>query len=286
MRNSQGQVILLLILVMTVALAIGLSVIQRSLSDISTSSKVEQSARAFSAAEAGIEKALRNDFSGASLPDASSTVTGGGLIPEIPPSGSPQIPLEYPALSKEEVAQVWLADPDTLTPHFDRSSIDIAWGNSIQNAGDKPAIEISQIYSVSGSFSSQKFYFDSDSARASTNRFTDASANCLNPVTVSTTMGPNRNFYCRTTLSGLTGPLKLLRVRMLYSNTSQAFTVISPHSGCSAPDKSCYLPPQARIIQSTGSSGATQRKLQLFQLYKVVPPYFDYAIFSAGEINK
>ena len=56
--NKKGQILLALILVMTVALAIGLSVIQKSLVDVSTSTKVEQSSMAFSAAEAGIERSL------------------------------------------------------------------------------------------------------------------------------------------------------------------------------------------------------------------------------------
>ena len=59
MNNERGQIILVLVLVITVALAIGISVVQRSLSDISTSTKVEESSRAFSAAEAGIERALK-----------------------------------------------------------------------------------------------------------------------------------------------------------------------------------------------------------------------------------
>src|SRR3989339_1641784 len=74
-RRQAGQVILILILVMAVALAIGISVIQRSLSDISTSSKVEQSSRAFSAAEAGIEKALRGDATAVSFPENNSSAT-------------------------------------------------------------------------------------------------------------------------------------------------------------------------------------------------------------------
>ncbi len=289
MKREKGQVILMLILVMTVALAIGLSVIQRSLSDISTSSRVEQSSRAFSAAEAGIEKALRNDFTGASFTDASATVTGTDLMPCIPGSagcaqgsGSPQIALEYPPIGKEEVVQTWLADPDTLATVFDQASINIAWGNkNIQNAGEKPAIEVTQIYAAAGSYNSQKFYFDSNSSRAVINRFQDASSNCSDSSSnINTTMGSSRPFYCRTSITGLTGPLKLLRVRMLYSNSSQAFAVVPV--ACAA----CSLPPQARIIESTGTAGGTQRKVQVFQLYKVVPPYFDYGIFSVGEINK
>lgn len=273
MRSNKGQVILILILVMTVALAIGLSVIQRSLSDISTSTKVEQSSRAFSAAEAGIEKALRNDFSGVNFADnaSSAQVTDSGLLP------LPTQPLEYPpkGISKEEVAQVWLADPNTLGPYYNQSSLEIAWGTpNIPDREDWPAIEVTVVYH-SGTYQSKKFYFDSNPARASINRFDPVSCSS---TTIDTSMGLNRVFFCSNSLTGLSPTLILLRARILYSSESQPFAVL-PVGGSS-------LPPQAKIITSTGTAGDTQRKVQVFQLNNVVAPYFDYAIFSVGEIKK
>lgn len=284
MRNKKGQVILILILVMTVALAIGLSVIQRSLSDISTSSKVEQSSRAFSAAEAGIEKALRGDPSGVNFADTASSaqVTDSGLLP------GPAQPLEYPPISKEEVAQVWLADPTTLGEYYNQTSLHIAWGTPTTNDDEKPAIEVTVVY-LSGTYLSKKFYFDSNSFRTSINRFTDVSTDCSNspPITIDTSMGSNRVFYCRNSLdlSGITPRLILLRARILYSSSSQPFAVL-PRGPAGCVSSACSLPPQARIITSTGTAGETQRKVQVFQLNKVVAPYFDYAIFSVGEIRK
>src|SRR3989344_8166868 len=123
-RRQAGQVILILILVMTVALAIGISVIQRSLSDISTSSKVEQSSRAFSAAEAGIEKALRGDSSGVNFVDTASSaqVEDSGLRPRAREN------FEHPPIGKEQVAQVWLADPNNLDEYYKQTALEIAWG--------------------------------------------------------------------------------------------------------------------------------------------------------------
>src|SRR3989338_10792119 len=121
MANQKGQVLLLLILVMTVALAIGLSIVQKSLVDISTASKVEQSARAFSAAEAGIEKALNASGGGSCTGAACQSFTENksaikeiidtGLLPAVAVSGQLQDTLEYDSpLAKEDVAQVWLAE--------------------------------------------------------------------------------------------------------------------------------------------------------------------------------
>src|SRR5258708_37498979 len=60
MKNHQnGQIVVVLVLVMLVALTIGLAITLRSVSDVTTSTQTEQSSRAFSAAEAGIERAIQ-----------------------------------------------------------------------------------------------------------------------------------------------------------------------------------------------------------------------------------
>src|SRR3989344_1990712 len=144
MKNQRGspraearQVILILILVMTVGLGIGLSIVQKSLVDVSTASKVEQSSRAFSAAEAGIEKGLRGDTSKQTFDDNSSRIgeiLDVGLIPAAGVAGSRQEAVEYPSLAREDVAQVWLADyTSTINPPpvmYTQSSLDVYWGNS------------------------------------------------------------------------------------------------------------------------------------------------------------
>jgi len=69
----------------------------------------------------------------------------------------------------------------------------------------------------------------------------------------------------------------IARARLLYTNVSQPIA-LEPVTGS--------LPPQATIYTSIGTSGNTQRTIQLFSLEKVVPFYMDYAIFSAGQISK
>ncbi len=281
----------MLILVMTVALAIGLSVVQKSLTDVSTSTKVEESSRAFSAAEAGIEKALQVDSPIASPVALGNEATIKGVeksaIPAVPDVGSRQIALEYPPLSREETAQVWLADlyssvnpPD---PFYTQNSLDIYWGLPNTADAESPAIEIKVIEYSSGAYNTRSFYLDPNSSRAEDSNFRNVSSACSDTLPlITTTSGDNRAFYCKFTLEGLSPRLILLRARILYSSESQPFAVGAVGT-CS---EGCYLPTQARIFTSTGTSGETQRKVSVFRLDKVVPPYFDYAIFSAGEIRK
>src|SRR3989344_3666431 len=58
-QQSSGQAVLLVLLVAAVALGLGLSIISQSTTDIRISQQEQESARAFNAAEAGIETALK-----------------------------------------------------------------------------------------------------------------------------------------------------------------------------------------------------------------------------------
>ena len=57
--GERGQALLIVLLVMTVALTVGLSVATRTIVNVRITTQEEQSQRAFSAAEAGIEETLR-----------------------------------------------------------------------------------------------------------------------------------------------------------------------------------------------------------------------------------
>lgn len=57
-KYPHGQVLLITVLVLSIAVTIALSLIGRSVTDVSMSRNLEESARAFSAAEAGIEETL------------------------------------------------------------------------------------------------------------------------------------------------------------------------------------------------------------------------------------
>ncbi len=302
--NEKGQVVLLLILVMTVALAIGLSIVQKSLVDVSTSSKVEQSSRAFSAAEAGIEKALQGSSEPVNFSDSGSSIkeiTGTEELPCVPgqagciQTAGRQVALEYPPLAKEDAVQVWLASPKASLPNcagficYTQPTLDIYWGNSQQ---DKAALELTLVYFGKDpqdpvpaernrdKYRSYKWYLDNLSVSRN-NGF--EKVNCQDRQIGTTIYTCNKRLdFAPVYQKDAANKLMLIRARLLYNNTSQPFAAQATGT-CGA---ACSLPPQARSITSTGVSGETQRKVRLFQQYNVVPPYFDYAIFSAAAITK
>lgn len=286
--EEKGQLIIMLVLVMTIGLAIGLSIIQKSLTDVSTATKVEQSSRAYSAAEAGIEKALKGDNSNINSSytgnDSSASITDTGLQPS-PQSGSVrQSPIEFPALGKEDLAQVWLAsyflsnNPPPV--YYKGTSIDVFWGTPHNPAltiqVEHAALELTLVYWDGSKYVSEKKPLDnsSEATRIDKNRFT--SGVCSDPSDI---------YHCKYTYNLPSGPGVipiLLRARLLYNTTSQPFAV----QAVGTCGRDCSLPPQSRSVISTGTSGDTQRKVRFFQMNKVVPHYFDYAIFSAGDISK
>src|SRR3989344_3793955 len=56
--RKSGQILILVLLIVVVALAVGLSVASRNLTNLKTATQTEQSQRAFTAAEGGVEDVL------------------------------------------------------------------------------------------------------------------------------------------------------------------------------------------------------------------------------------
>ena len=71
-KRQRGQTLLIVLLLLAVVLTIALSIASRSITDINVSIKEEEAARAFSAAEAGIEQALIGGPVSGTLPNGAT----------------------------------------------------------------------------------------------------------------------------------------------------------------------------------------------------------------------
>ncbi|MCL5783887.1 MAG: hypothetical protein M1142_00830 [Patescibacteria group bacterium] len=299
-KSQNGQVVIILLLVVLVALAVALSVIGRSLNDISTSTKIEDSTRAFSAAEAGIEEALKQGFatesSSLSLTSFSNQATASVNIYPIPVANTA---LEYPKIGKANFAEFWLADPSLDADNngipdasYTQSSFNLYFGIPQSYTGsaldDQPAVEVRVFYydaskSPPDIEASTQFY-DSSSTRtsgASSNRFTPCTPNIPGYPVLVNDGSSSDSFYCKVGISGYRSsggsyPI-LVRVRMLYSNISHPVAV-EPVGGS--------LPNQVNIYRSVGTVNNIQREIEVFRQKYVMPHYFDYTLFSASYIKK
>lgn len=316
-KNQKGQVIIVMLLTTLVALSIGLIITQRSITDVTTSSQTEQASRAYSAAEAGIERALiKGTPGGPTLTITKLELNNQAeardikVTPAIPSGTNPEEAFEYPKISKEVIANFWLANPDpdnnpetsNIDPYYTNPRINIYFGNEDPNP-DPPAVEVTIVTkdtSVGGNnqYYANKYFFESDPTRLSSGFEPVASGNSspktYNPSTETLTVSPfyrsasiyivktqKTNEPC--TLPNNCFPV-LARVRILYSNTAQK-VAMGPPEGASCPPGSC-LPPQANYYSATGRSGQSEKKIQLFKGIFTIPIFFDFAIFSSGDIEK
>ncbi len=304
---QKGQTIIILLLVVVIALGIGLTVVGRSITEISTSTKTEESTRAFAAAEAGIERALSRNSgigqgSAGNLSLGSSDLTNQSSADV---SWNPLLPdtslaLEYPPFGKESFAQVWLADPIHSTngypnASYNQNNFDIYFGKIddtyyAANPDQKPAIEVVVVYRDGNNFNSISNFYDSYSGTnpsSRNNSFSGCAA--LKPASIVTNQNSNsgRIFYCQVHITGFPYNVGanqypvMARIRVLYSNISHP-VALQPTGGSS-------LPRQVAIFTSTGESGGAQktiRTIQVFQQKSVMPNLFNYALFSAGALNK
>ncbi|MBI2022445.1 hypothetical protein HYS97_01165, partial [Candidatus Daviesbacteria bacterium] len=274
--NSEGQVVIVILLLFLIVLSIGLIMTQKTLTDLTISSKTEQSQRAFSAAEAGIERSLSqtplvSETQESEIPQTELGNESNALyeISKLLPNKQDQA-LEYPPISRGAFAHFWLADPKTLAPYYTAGKIKIFFGETNPDLENRPGLAVTVVTrnKLTGAYTSQKKYFDSVAERA--NEFNFTSADCLGSAElqgkgpVTTTYATNRFFYCETEID-LADPLcpdsancypVLLRTRLLYSKASQPIA-LKPIS------TDTYLPRQASVNTAVGRSGQTEKKLQV-----------------------
>lgn len=311
--NQSGQALLLVLLAMAVILTVVLSVSNKSVSDVSIGTYEEDALRAFSAAEAGIERALLTNqafptpqpvTSGSDVNFTSSiTYEGGGAT------------FQYPKeLVSGESATFWMVGHDasgnmscppgvctTGTPN-----IYFCWGNGGSenvNVNLRPAIVASLFYDdsqnpadsnrpyyLSGDFSKikvSKLAFDYN-AGAHANNFTVPPGG-INPGNCNVNgkqymyrspVGANQSIRTLPTTNecnGKTGCAIMIRVAMYYNDTPQPVLVKGPGA-------SLTLPPQGIKIQSTGVAGNSQRKINVFRSFAEPPEAFDSVLFINNNI--
>ena len=262
-KNNSGQALLLVLLSLAVVLTVALSVVSRSVTDISVATTSENSLRAFSAAEAGLEKALitsgLNESDVSLGNDAAYSVTSVGFG-----AGAEFI---YPAtLLAGEDALVWLVSQDGLT-RYTGNAFKLCWGNPA--AGEKPAIEVSIYYQDPGMKVFRAAY-DPDSGRRASNSFSSVGGGG--------SLGGSEFSACQTVNFGTLPNLEFARVKFLY-NTSEAQPLGVAALGSS-------FPAQGTLIASQGTSGQANRRVEVVQGFAEPSDIFSSAVFGWEGVAK
>lgn len=283
-KDSRGQVLLIVVITMIVALTVGLSIASRTITNLKISSQTEESQRAFQAAEAGIEQALRSG--GATLEseledaDAAFSTTieeeektivalnGGNVIDQS--RGIDFFLAEYNE------------DPALLFQNPWSGSLRVYWGNNgqscIETSGEDvpPAIELVIIYDTNGgdpkdSPNVVKYILD---PCPGSQRVADASDVVAATTSTYASVPGQPAYIYRATIPSAVSRGLIMKVVPLFNSSR-----VAVESLASAPYN--VFPPQGKLIESTGVSGDTERKIIYFQSYPQIPnEIFPYSIVS------
>lgn len=258
-----GQALLIVVLVMVVALTIGLSVAGRVIVNNRTATEQEDSQRAFSAAEAGIEQALTKvDYAALAgqFQNASYNTTIGDL------SGNNLFLNNGASILKNTPSDIWLSSyPDYINPWS--GNLTINWGAVAENCeaseslNTKAALEIVIISGTKANPILSHYNLDPCAPRAAVNNFEYISSpgNTIN----------GKTYAYKKTISVSSG--LIARAVPLYAST-----IIAIEKGSTDSD----LPSQGKLITSTGISDKSQRKVVSFQGFPSLPAeLFPYILF-------
>lgn len=278
LRSARGQALVVLLLILVVTMTIGLSVVTRTLINVKEASTTERSTRAFSAAEAGVETALRQDIpsllqggvQATTLPQVS--LGNGSARSDITISKSGGTTDGYQPIKpvlRDDVIQL---NVDGTGLANATQEIKIFW--SLKNTQENPTCSSSPVISPAA----LEVTFVSWPGGASTSY----------PVT----RDAYNSYTCPITGSGFTGSQsssntafvsmaqvllpansRVLRLRPLYSD---ATIRVEPVDGR-------VLPVQSYTVRSEGVAGDTKRVVQVERSIGGLPAIFDYVVYNGSD---
>lgn len=165
-RSDSGQILLITLLILSIATTVALALISRSTTDVNISTQVEESSRAFSAAEAGIERVLKSQET-ANVPltalssgdqyRVSHGYIGGGTEPFY----------EFPKITqKGKVETLWLVNhdsngnPDLTNRDYASGTITLCWGIDPAYPAPVPAMVAAFFFIDGGAYNTSRVALD------------------------------------------------------------------------------------------------------------------------------
>ncbi len=294
--QQSGQILLVVVLTMIVALTVGLSIAARVVTELKLSKQNEESQRAFQAAESGVQRTLT---SGAvNLPI--SLGNNSSFSTKITPNNGQAIIMNNGIQVDQAVGgDVWLStyssnpanqfqnpmgctQPPSGPITCNDLTITMYWGSPNQTncnpSGDNvaPAIEVVMLNGPVGSPSISKGLFEVAGC-LSDNRLGSLPAEIEQGTTVNGPFTPKVGgpaFLYKADLKFNSGTLPrhglVMKVIPIFNSTTIGFQ-----------SATAVFPPQGSVVESTGTSGDTIRKVVYYQSYPQLPlEVFPYSLLS------
>ncbi len=260
-KFKNGQVGLLIVVVVGVLVALIMSVASGTLSDLVMSRQEKESGVAFHVAEQGVEEALnliRTDADLGSNGSYKGQVSFGSLTGHYTINQNSGSDLY---LKEGEVVEINLTDypSDWLNVFWvkkNKPNEDV----NCQGEGSGKAPAALEVIRINKDGSWQRSYFNSSNCDLSANNgFQQAQS-------------ASGDFISKIVLTGLTQVNKL-RLRPIYNGTTLALN-------------GSALPPQIYVIHSAAAGGDVEREIEVKRSGDQAGSIFDFAVFSAGTIVK
>ena len=270
--NNSGQALIIMLLVMAAAITLGLAASRQVTTDIRVSTQQEESARAYSAAEAGIERALSDGGEQSLVVDTNVTAS----VEKITLGETNRVIWPHVVNAGEGVI-FWLqghTDDGSLNPAVRyTSNVKICFDN---NSGDiEPAIVAALFYEDGSSVS--YFAYDAVESRRGDNKFAATSgSNCS--LTDSKQSLTKDFAYSVTINAGVTNPV-FLWVRTAYADSWIGFESSSGN-----------FPAQGHLYTSTGqvapedAPSVVSRKIQALTTFDQPPSVLLEPLTTLGDL--
>ncbi len=271
--GQSGQILLIVVLSMVVALTVGLSIASRTISNLKISKQNEESQRAFQAAEAGLERASRQLYGGNTSSINADLQNNASFTVDIDTQRSNQIVLNGNDIVQRAVGlDIWMGGeyPNYDNPFTGR--VRLFWGQPDQECTDTgdnypPALEVLLIYGGEDNPQLLREVYDPCGSTRTPNSVAASDARG-NPVE-----GTTFRYSAIFPISGNMTNAMIIKVIPIYNSTRLGLAYVS-----GTPNQ---LPAQGSVITSTGTSGDTVRKITYFQSYPQIPnELFPYTIIS------
>lgn len=272
-KSQHGQIVLITLLVLSLATTVALSLIARTTTDVTITSQIEESSRAFSAAEAGIEEALKTGTGTAGVQVLTPGTTYNVSVFSIGgATGVYQFPRNTTRGTTETLWLVNHLDDNTIdeTPYYTAQTIELCWSSQTP----VPALEVSLLYKSGGVYKIAKGAYDPNGARAATNKFaavTATSGGCG----LANMYQQIINFSSDFGINPAADTLIMLRLKPLYADTQFAV-----NTGLA------LIPLQGKKIESVGATATgVTRKVVVYQQFRSPSAIFDASIYSQGSFG-
>ncbi len=280
-RGSQrGQILLIVVLTMIVALTVGLSISSRIVTELKLSKQNEESQRAFQAAESGIQQTLERQ-SAVGTPNSPISFDNNSSFSTtyVTDSGNSIVMNNGLEVDQSSGGDVWLSDYSANPAQIYKNPmgagnavpITMYWGKTTQSLCSAstsdtvaPAIEVVVIKGpISAPTILRNVYESSGCTRIP------------NAIQGTTTGGPFTANRFRNSVdltfngSSVSNPL-IMKVIPIFNSSIVGFQA----TGVS-------FPAQGSVVTSTGTSGDTVRKVVYYQSYPQLPlEVFPYSLLS------